>query len=106
MDGLELICFEIISNAGAAKSNFIEALELVKNQRFDESEVMIKEGEEFLGEAHKAHSQLIMQEGSGKKVEMSLLLMHAEDQLMSVETIKIIMMELINTNKDLQRALV
>ena len=48
---------------------------------------------------HVAHSELIQQEASGNHVVPSILLMHAEDQLMSAETIKVMALEIIRLNE-------
>ena len=37
---------------------------------------------------HHAHASLIQKEASGDKVEPSLIIMHAEDQMMSAEMYK------------------
>ena len=59
----------------------------------------IKEGEESFNGGHLAHSELIQQEASGNHVVPSILLMHAEDQLMSAETIKVMALEIIRLNE-------
>ncbi|MDQ7863456.1 PTS lactose/cellobiose transporter subunit IIA [Peribacillus frigoritolerans] len=51
-------------------------------------------------EGHHAHSGLIQQEASGQKVEFSLLLMHAEDQMMSAETINDLVAEMIRMYRE------
>lgn len=53
-------------------------------------------------EGHHAHSGLIQNEANGKKLEFSLIIMHAEDQLMSAETIKDLAIELIEMNKEIK----
>ena len=35
MEGLELICFQIISAVGTSRSNYIEAIQLAKQGDFD-----------------------------------------------------------------------
>lgn len=95
MEGLELQCFQIISAVGMARSSYIEAIQEAKKGNFDRAREMIAEGEQsFLG-GHEAHAKMIQQEASGVKVEPCLLLIHAEDQLMSAETFKIIAEEMI-----------
>lgn len=49
----------------------------------------MKEGKEFFVKGHEAHAGLIQKEAAGEKTNVSLLLMHAEDQLMSAETIEL-----------------
>ena len=56
---------------------------------------LIAEGERLTAEGHKSHTQLIQQEAAGEDVKLSLLLLHAEDQMMSAETIKIMVEEMI-----------
>ena len=99
MDGFELVSFKIISAVGMAKSSFIEAMQVAANGEFDVARAKIKEGEESFNGGHLAHSELIQQEASGNHVVPSILLMHAEDQLMSAETIKVMALEIIRLNE-------
>lgn len=95
MGQLELISFRIISAVGTAKSNFIQAIGEAKKGNMNKARELIKKGEHVFLEGHEAHSKLIQQEAKGDLVNPSLLLLHAEDQLMSAETIKIIAVNLI-----------
>ena len=95
MEGLELSCFQIISAAGMAKNSFIEAIKEAKKGNFKKAEICINEGESYFTEGHSVHANLIQQEAEDNQVNPNLLLLHAEDQLMSVETCKIIANELI-----------
>jgi PTS system cellobiose-specific IIA component len=95
MESMELISFQIISAVGTAKSMYIEAIREAKNGNFDQADQLIKEGAKTFLEGHKAHASLIQKEASGEKVEFSLLLMHAEDQLMNAETTKLMAEEII-----------
>ena len=80
MEEMELICFKIISAVGEAKSDYISALEAAKKGDF-------------------ANAELITKEAGGERTEVCLLLMHAEDQLMAAETIKLLASELIELYK-------
>ncbi len=95
MVDLELVCFQMISNAGSARSSFIEAINEAKKGNFILAREKIKEGEESYLLAHKVHSSLISKEASGDKTDVSLLLVHAEDQLLNTETTKILAEEII-----------
>jgi len=96
MEGLELICFQIISAVGTAKSMYIEAIQEAKKGDFEKATELIAEGSKMYAEGHHAHAKLIQQEANGNKTEVSLLLLHAEDQMMSAETIKIMAEEFID----------
>lgn len=99
MEGMELISFQIIASVGTARSYFIEAIQKARKGDFDGAQEAIENGEKEFITAHQAHGELITNEASGNKTEVSLLLMHAEDQLMSAETIKIIAEEMIELCK-------
>ena len=88
MEGLELICFQIISSVGTAKSCFIEATRAAEAYDFDKAEKLIEEGDEMFVKGHEAHASLIQQEASGEPVQTTLLLVHAEDQLMAAENFR------------------
>lgn len=98
MEGIELICFQIISAAGSARSSYIEAIQKVKKGSFDEAEKLMKEGEKQFLKGHEVHNTLLQQEASGETIKSSILVMHAEDQLMGAEMFQIIAKELIDTN--------
>ncbi|MEG1301406.1 MAG: PTS lactose/cellobiose transporter subunit IIA [Erysipelotrichaceae bacterium] len=89
MDNLEEVCFTIISTVGTARSLFIEAIDAIQNKDHQTCEQLMKDGEELMLEGHRAHAGLITKEARGENVTCTLLLLHAEDQLMSCETIKI-----------------
>ncbi|OCN03840.1 PTS cellobiose transporter subunit IIA [Erysipelotrichaceae bacterium MTC7] len=99
MEGLELVCFQIISNVGGARSCFIEAIQHAKAGDYEKAQESISEGEKFFTEGHHAHAKLIQQEASGELDKVTLLLLHAEDQLMSAEAFKILANEFIDVYK-------
>lgn len=102
MEGLELIAFEIISNVGMAKSLAIEALRAVRSGNYEEGNEKLAEASKFLTEGHHAHTALIQKEAAGERAEFSLMLMHSEDQMMSAETIKSLVEEMIEMYKALK----
>ena len=61
----------------------------------------IEEAKEFLLQGHHSHTSLIQKEAAGEKLEFSLIIMHAEDQLISAETIKDLAIEIIEMHEDL-----
>ncbi len=100
MEDMELLCFKIISAVGEAKSDFIAAIEAAKQGDFAKAEELVKHGESVFVNGHTVHAGLIQKEAAGEKTEVCLLLMHAEDQLMSAETIKLLATELIEIYKN------
>ena len=89
------LAFTIISNVGTAKSLVMEALFAAKEGDFESAEEKLEESKHFFVEGHKMHASLIQREATGEKLEFSLILMHAEDQIMSVDTITLLVKEMI-----------
>lgn len=101
MEGVELVAFQIIASVGSARSSYIEAIQEAKNGNINRAKEMLQEGEQSFLEGHKAHAGLIQKEASNEALELKLILMHAEDQLMSAESFRIISEELIEVHEEL-----
>ena len=100
MEGLELTAFQIISAVGSARSSYIEAIQKAKEGDFEGAEKLIKEGDEMFIEGHHAHAGLLQIEAdNGQGSAVSLIILHAEDQLMSAESFKTIALEFIDLYK-------
>lgn len=95
MEGLELICFEIITNVGTAKSFYVEAIQKAKAGDFEAAKGLIEDGVQAYAEGHHAHTKLILEEAQGNSTAVTLLLLHAEDQMMSAETVRIMAEEFV-----------
>lgn len=94
-----LISFNIITNVGTAKSLVMEALYAAREENYELAEEKLDEANKYFVEGHKIHGQLIQKEASGEKVNFSMIFMHAEDQLMSAETIATLVREMIEMYK-------
>lgn len=101
--GFENIIFELITNSGEARSYAMEALREARNENFEKAEEMIKEAEEKLLIAHKSQTELIQMEAAGEKMEINILLIHAQDHLMNAITIKDLAIEIIELHKKIAR---
>ena len=86
----------ILTKGGTA---LFEAMKAAREERFEEAEELVKKADASLLKAQESHMGLIQQEAEGKTVTVSLLLMHAEDQMMTTETLKGIVREVILTHK-------
>ncbi|MBU0278249.1 MULTISPECIES: PTS lactose/cellobiose transporter subunit IIA [unclassified Gemella] len=95
------ISMTMITYAGLAKSNFIEAIQEAKISNFESANKLLEEGISYSVQAHKEHSKLLQSFASGIDIPIDLLLIHAEDQLMNVELLKTITEEFIELYKKL-----
>lgn len=81
----EMICFQMISKAGTAKSLCFQAIKKAKIGELEEADALIQQAKELFVDAHEFHNKLVKEEASGNKVEMGLLMTHAEDIMITAE---------------------
>ena len=101
MEDKELICFQLITAAGGAKSNYIRAIQKAKEGAYEEAAELISEGDDMMKQGHLPHTDLVQKEAAGEAVPMGLILAHAEDQMMSAEIFKVMAEEMIDLYKRL-----
>lgn len=101
MDGLEQLAFELISNSGSARSYTFEALDLARKGKTKEANEKMDIAKEEILKAHKMQTQLIQKEANGNKIEINILLVHAQDHLMSSILAKDLIEELISMQKEI-----
>ena len=97
---LEEIAMMIIANSGQARSDAFAALQEAKKGNFEDAEKLLKEAEESLQTAHESHRELLKMDASGEVTQVSILLCHAQDHLMTTLLLK----DIIGTLIDVYRA--
>ena len=83
MEELEISLMQIISYSGEARSLCFEALENYREGKKNTGLNLYKDAEENLYTAKRAHSKILQQFASGDFDQVSLLMVHAEDQMMA-----------------------
>lgn len=99
LDALGATAMEIIAYAGVAKSNYVLAMKMAKKHEFIEAQEKLLEGDSILKQAHDLHLGLLQKEAVENEAQVSMLVLHAEDQFMSCETIKLMVEEFIDIYK-------
>ncbi|MNW29206.1 Lichenan-specific phosphotransferase enzyme IIA component [compost metagenome] len=85
---VEMICMDIISNSGLARSLLLEAMDYLKPRNEEKIQELFKEANQALKAAHRSQTSLLHAESGGQKVEMTVLLVHAQDHLMTTLAIR------------------
>uniref|UniRef100_N2B7T6 PTS system, cellobiose-specific IIA component n=1 Tax=Eubacterium plexicaudatum ASF492 TaxID=1235802 RepID=N2B7T6_9FIRM len=98
----EMLCFQVITFVGTARTHFINAIQSAKAGNFDEAENLIKEGDSAFSQGHNGHADLLTMDANGELSGGMMLLMHAEDQLMSAENFRILAKEFIELYRKLE----
>lgn len=96
---LDQLMMDLIVHGGAAKSGYIEAVQLAKEENHDGIAALLKEADKNFEEAHKIHFEILNLESDKKSSMQQLMLIHAEDQLNSAEIFKVLSEEMIELYK-------
>jgi cellobiose PTS system EIIA component len=95
MENLEQVIFQIILHGGNGRSAAMEALQAAKQGDFEGARQKLMEADNAMNEAHHIQTSLIQGEIRGKKTEISLLMVHAQDHLMNAMTVKDLAVEMV-----------
>lgn len=93
----------LIIHGGNAKSYAMEAIHEAKKQDFQLAEEKIKLAKEALIEAHHSQTNLLSAEASGNPVDVSLLMVHSQDHLMTSIAFTDLAVEIIDVYKHLSK---
>lgn len=89
----------IIVNSGQARSLCYEALRCAKKGQFAQADALIKESNDYASKAHRVQTQLIEEDEGEGKTNMTLIMVHAQDHLMTSMLAKELVTELIDVHK-------
>ncbi|PJC87079.1 molecular chaperone TorD [Vibrio sp. HA2012] len=99
----EFIVMEIICNAGEARSLCYEALRLSREKNFSAAEEKLAMAKECLNKAHLIQTQLIEADQGEGKVPMTLIMVHAQDHLMTTILAQEMASEMVALHKQLTK---
>lgn len=97
------ISFNIIAHAGDAKGLAFEAIKEAKEGNIEAARECIKKSKEGMVVAHRFQTELIQNEASGNKTEMSVILVHAQDHLMNAMNFQQLAEEFIDLYERLEK---
>lgn len=98
MTELEQDIIGIISTAGESKGKAFEALNKVKEGKFDEAKALLEESRQLDLKAHKIQTKLIQAEmdPDAEKTPISLLMVHAQDHYMTSQLARDLIEAMVN----------
>ncbi|MFR3877442.1 MAG: PTS lactose/cellobiose transporter subunit IIA [Collinsella sp.] len=79
---ISMVGFEIVAYAGDAQTDLLAALDAAREGDFEKAEQLHKDA----SDAHRAHdtqTKLLSQEAGGGEMEMTFIMAHAQDTLMT-----------------------
>lgn len=96
---IELIAMNLVGNSGESRSLAFEALAKVKLGKYEEADEKMKLSKERILQAHGMQTELIVKEADGEKIEIGLLMVHAQDHLMTSMLARELILEIIELHK-------
>ena len=101
MENLEQQAFSLIMHSGDGRSYAFEAIRAAKEKEFERAEELLKQSSREFEQAHQVQTELLTMESDGNAKIISLLLIHAQDHLMTGITVKQLAEEIIEIRKDM-----
>jgi PTS system cellobiose-specific IIA component len=102
LENLEETVMELIINAGESRSCAMQALYAAKAGKWDEVDQLLEESTAASKLAHKVQTSLIgLDQGTGK-VPVNLIMVHAQDHIMTSMLARELIEELIAVHRKLQ----
>lgn len=82
---LAQVAMKVILNAGDARNYLDEAAQHLSKLNFDGVDTSLAQADEKILLAHNAQTGMIQRQAAGEKFEYSLLFVHAQDTLMTID---------------------
>jgi len=103
VEQISQVAMQVITYAGMAKSSYLEVLKYYRENDQTAYEQSMSNGDVSFSQAHEAHLQLLQQEMNTQEPQITMLMAHAEDQLMNAETTKIMAEEIIKLSQRIKK---
>lgn len=79
----ESIAMKLIAHSGNAKTHAFSALNEARNKNFNKASVLMEKAEKSIVKAHNAQTDLLVNEANGFYNDITILLIHAQDHIMT-----------------------
>lgn len=100
-DDLQVVAFEIILHSGDARTIVHEGLNLMNQGKFEEAEKKMEDANNELLEAHKSQTKLLQDYANGDEITMEIIMVHAQDHLMTTMAIREMAIEFLKMYKQI-----
>jgi PTS system cellobiose-specific IIA component len=96
---LENIAMELVGNSGESRSLAFEALYASKEGKFELASEILKESKTKMLKAHEIQTELICKEADGEDFKIGILMVHAQDHLMTSILARELIEEMVELHK-------
>lgn len=96
---LQGVAFQMILESGDARGMIHEAFALMREAKFVEAEAKFDIAQDAIIRAHGSQTDLLQKYASGINFNVEILMVHAQDHLMTTMTLKEVAMEMLHLYK-------
>lgn len=98
---LQLVAFQIILHSGTARTEVHEAFSDMRLGHYEEALERLEHANKELVEAHHAQTALLQDYASGVDIKIEIIMVHAQDHLMTTLTLREVALEMLELYKRL-----
>lgn len=92
---LQMAAFGIIISSGNARSVIHEAFAAMREGDYDKAEELLEAANADMLEAHHSQTGLLQEYASGTEVKVEIIMVHAQDHLMTTMTLREVALEML-----------
>lgn len=92
---LQMAAFGIILSSGNARTLVHEAFAAMREGAYDKAEQLLEDANSDMLEAHHAQTELLQQYASGVDIKIEIIMVHAQDHLMTTMTLREVAIEML-----------
>ncbi|HEM2866786.1 TPA: PTS cellobiose transporter subunit IIA [Streptococcus suis] len=92
---LQMAAFGIILSSGNARSVIHEAFAAMREGDYDKAEELLEAANADMLEAHHSQTSLLQEYASGTEVKVEIIMVHAQDHLMTTMTLREVALEML-----------
>ena len=96
---LQVVAFEIILHSGTARTEVHEAFQAMREQDYKLAEEKLDSANDNLLLAHHAQTKLLQDYASGVEIKIEIIMVHAQDHLMTTMTLREVALEMLALHK-------
>lgn len=100
---LQVAAFEIILHSGSARTAVHEAFADMREGCYDEAAQKLEAANADLLEAHHAQTKLLQDYASGIEIKIEIIMVHAQDHLMTTMTLREVALEMLHLYQKVQK---
>ncbi|WJP97369.1 PTS cellobiose transporter subunit IIA [Macrococcus bovicus] len=93
---LQMVAFQIILHSGNSRTLVHESFQAMRANDFAVAEQKLEESNKELTEAHKVQTSLLQQYASGEEIKIEIIMVHAQDHLMTTMTLREMAVEMLH----------